>query len=298
MEDFDQYLNTSSNPEERDAARQLREGLSLLRLEEKVKKAAAQRVILQRRQRWRWLLSAAVLVILAGTAYFFLRGSANNIPARDSSKETQSPGAPQNRPNDTPRNPPVQPQETPQPVTPVKTPDNPETRPNRPMAQLLPSERLAAPRYAAPHALVRGENSDPSEIQTLLNKIWYTDYPLRALRVNKAYITADSLLKKRDFVNAFIQLHRFDTEHPNNDTIRYLKGYCLMELGQGEEAIPYFKSVQGRLPVWEAQLEWYEGLSWLQAGNTQKAKPIFQKIARTKQHSYRVPSQKALKLMK
>lgn len=85
---------------------------------------------------------------------------------------------------------------------------------------------------------------------------------------------------------------------PENDTLRLLKGYCLMELGEGSEALTYFEKLESRQPVWRLRLQWYRGLSQLLAGDQDQAIRTFRSIASTPGHPYLEQSKKAIQVLK
>ena len=82
-----------------------------------------------------------------------------------------------------------------------------------------------------------------------------------------------------------------------NDTLRYLKGYCLLEMGEGNEALTYFEPLQGRHAAWEPQLQWYRGLAMLLADKRPEALALFKRVAAKSGHLYRRQAEKALKLL-
>ena len=279
MENFDQYLTKDSSPEEREAAEKIKQGLSLLHIEGKVKAAAAERAALRRRRIWSRMLILAVLALTAGAVLLFWP-DAPPVPA------VPAPAAP--IPADTlrPVPPPVQQEKYGQPSSPI--------------AQLRPDERLPSPPYAAPEVMMRGDDTTgpADDQQTLLNQLWYTHYPLDGLLTGNAFAAADSLLRLRDFTSAYIHVQRLERQLPQNDTLRYLKAYCLMEMGQGAEAQSYLKSLQGRVPAWNAQLAWYRGLSLLQAGQKEDALAVFREIAKNGKPPDRAYAKKAVDVLK
>lgn len=283
MEDFNQYLNDGSTPEEREAARKIQQGLSALRIQEKVKAVAAERAALHRKRTWRWIVTVAVLVVLTGAALLFWGTPAPGTPpVVDPTPET----TPQKE--ETKTQPPTLP--------PVKQETAP---PPGPIAQAKPDERLPNPRYPAPAVMMRGDDTGTNDDkQALLNQLWYTDYPLNGLVLGGAFLAVDKSLRTRDFTTAYINLQRLERQLPQNDTLRYLKAYCLMEMGQGAEALPYFESLQGRSRAWDAQLEWYRGLSLLQAGQKEAALSVFKQMASRGRAPYRSYGKKAVEILK
>ncbi|MCC6279179.1 MAG: hypothetical protein IT262_01160 [Saprospiraceae bacterium] len=280
MEEFKQYLNDNADEAERRAAEQVMEGLQGLRLESKVAEVAAERAALYRRLHWRRIFTSMVaLALLAGAAYlFFVK---NDTPA------------PQQQPVEQPAKPPfpVVNQDVPSENTTEKTASDP-------IAQLPPDERLPNPRYPAPDAsMMRGDAAAGKNQQALLDQLWYTDYPLKGLKPGNSFKTVDKNLKKRNFNAAYLELEQLEGFLTKNDTLRYLKAYCLLETGEGNEALAYLDSIQGRHSAWEPQLQWYRGLAMLLADERGKALALFKQIAKSPGHPYRRHAAKAEKLL-
>jgi len=278
MEEYKQYLSDQADEDERRAAEQVLEGLTGLRLESKVREVAVERAALRRHAFWqRFFVSMVALALVAGAAYFIL-----------GKKETPAALQQQEQPS-------IPPAGTPMPL-PEKTPDKKE---NVPIAQLRPEEHLPNPRYPAPDVtMIRGDETANKVLKAVLNQIWYTDYPLKGLKVNGPFKQADEHLKKRDFNAAYLALEQLETAQSGNDTLRYLKGYCLLEMAEGNEALTYFDPLQGRHPAWEPQLQWYRGLALLLADEREKALALFQKLAKQSQHPYHRQAGKAAELIK
>jgi hypothetical protein len=77
----------------------------------------------------------------------------------------------------------------------------------------------------------------------------------------------------------------------------HLQGYCLLETGEGQEALLHFDQIQSRQLDWEPQLEWYRGLALLLADKKSEAIALFNVIAANAGHPYRRQARKALKLL-
>ena len=88
--------------------------------------------------------------------------------------------------------------------------------------------------------MIRGDETADKARKALLDQLWYTDYPLTGLKTSQSFTKADESLKKRDFNAAYLELGRLEGQMAQNDTLLYLKGYCLMEMGEGEEALAGF----------------------------------------------------------
>jgi tetratricopeptide (TPR) repeat protein len=273
MEEYKQYLNDDADEAERRAAAQVMEGLAGLRLEAKVQAVAAERAALRRRIVGRRIfISLVALALLAGATYVIMRKV--ETPAPPPSEQQQEPNAP---------------------LPPEKTE---EKKAVNPIAQLRPEERLPNPRYPAPETtMIRGDEDENKVRKAMLDQVWYTDYPLTGLKTSQAFVKADENLKKRDFTAAYLELERLEGQMANNDTLRYLKGYCLLEMGEGAEALANFDQIQGRYKAWESQLQWYRGLAMLLADDREKALALFKQLAARVKHPYRRQAEKAVGLL-
>jgi tetratricopeptide (TPR) repeat protein len=283
MEDYKQYLNDNADEAEHRAAQQVMEGLAGLRLEAKVREVAAERAALHRRVRWqRFLIASIALILMVSAVYlFFGKKDANvNTPAAPTLQQRNAP----------------QLQTEPQQIPSEQPKDQPAKK--QPIAQLRPAEQLPNPRYPAPEVtMIRGNEADNKALKSLLDQVWYTDYPLRGVMAKGIVEKADKALKKRDFSAAYLELERLSAQNANNDTLRYLKGYCLLQMGEGAEAFTYFKALQGRHKAWDAQLEWYSGLALLLLDEREKAKALLQQIVAQNKHPYRRQAEKAAGLL-
>jgi hypothetical protein len=283
MEEHKQYLNDDADEAERRAAAQVMEGLAGLRLEAKVGEVAAERAALYRRRRWqRTFIAMVALVLVAGAAYlFFEKKDPPATPPRSQQPagQPETPAAPADNRN--------------APADPVKNNTS-----NKPIAQLPPSERLPNPRYPAPDVtMIRGDETANKARKAMLDQLWYTNYPLTGLKTGNAFKKADESLKKRDFNAAYLELERLEGQLAPNDTLLYLKSYCLLEMGEGEEALAGFDKLQGRHAAWEPQLQWYRGLAMLLADKRGKARALFKQIEKSPGHPYRSHAAKAEKLL-
>ena len=277
MEDFKSYLSENPEEEEHAAAEQIRAGLEGLRLERKVSKVAAgRRALLRQRFRAR-IVVAALLALTGGGALLLFWKKDPRAPL-----EQQHPLVP-NPPDTTPMNPDV------------VSPTPPGDSKNAPVAGTRPSKDLPEPRFPAP--VLRGADSDNPARIALLNNVWYTDYPPAGFAATGRFVQADELLKARDFTGAYVQLQRLERNLPANDTLRFMKGYCLLELGEGAEALAYLEGMDARQPAWKMPVEWYRGLGVLLAGDTRKAFDTFRKIGATPGHAYRQQGKKAARLL-
>jgi hypothetical protein len=281
MEDHKQYLSDNADEDEHRAAAQVMEGLEGLRLEAKVVEVAVERAALYRRIFWRRIfISMVALALVAGAAYvFFWKKETLTAPPPVLQQQEQYPAPPAEN-----QTAPVE-----------KAKDN---NVNKPIAQLPPSERLPNPRYPAPEGtMIRGDETADKARKALLDQLWYTDYPLTALKTSQSFTKADESLKKWDFNAAYLELERLEAQMAQNDTLLYLKGYCLMEMGEGNDALTYFDRLQGRHAAWEPQLQWYRGLAMLLADEREKALALFKQLENQPKHPYRKQAEKATGLL-
>ena len=275
MEEHKQYLSDDADETERRAAELVMEGLAGLRLEAKVAQVAAERAAFYRRRFWRRVFFAGgALTLLASAVYFFLGKKAMPAPS-----------------------PPIEQPKDPSILRPNPVPSADKKSSSGPIAQLRPDERLPPTRDTAPGLdMIRGDAAADKKTKHLLDQVWYTDYPLKGLRTGDAFAKADELLKKRDFEAAYLELEDLEGQFSQNDTLRYLWGYCLLELGAGEEALEYFNALQGRHKDWEAQLQWYRGLALLLVHERAKALALFRQLAAQPKHPYRRQAEKAVRV--
>ena len=73
MEDYKQYLSEDPDDREREAARQVMEGLAGIRLENKVMEVAAERRAWLRRRFWNRVALAVTVAVAAGVAFWFFK---------------------------------------------------------------------------------------------------------------------------------------------------------------------------------------------------------------------------------
>lgn len=288
MEEYKQYLSDHADDAERAAAAQVLEGLEALRLEAKVQQVATERADLYRRIfRRRVFMAVIVLTLGAAAAYIMFRKKETPAPTSAPVPSSEQPSeAPTERPL-------LRPNTTPPPLPPESASTD------QPIAQLNPGERLADPRYPAPEpALIRGDANENKALKTLLNRLWYTHYPLTGLKTGDVFSKADTYFKKRDFTAAYLELMQLEGALTGNDTLGYLKGYCLLEMGEGKEAMHYFDPLQGRHAGWEPQLQWYRGLAMLLADEQARALTLFRELAGRPKHPYQRQAEKAVGLLR
>jgi hypothetical protein len=330
MEDFEPYLNDPADEAERRAAEQVMEGLAGLRLEAKVQQVALERVALARRAFWwRIRVAVAVLGLLGVVAYLVYgkKGSTLIEPSKPLEKEQRfSPPLQQQVP-------PIEKKKTKKIDIPVAKLDPGKSELPEPifpnighndgkLGELIPDPSHPAPDLIA----MRGEGEANAALKALLDQLWYTSYPLSNLKIEAPYFNADQSLQKRDFSAAYLELDRLEraqsdsltlqlkrkneermAKDPNyrpiaasfrpTDTLLYLKGYCVLEMGEGQEALFYFDQIPPQ-PAWVPQLTWYRALAYLLANNRPEALTLFQQMAAERGHPYRRQAEKALKLLR
>ncbi len=234
-----------------------------------------------------WLGGLALLLLFCAAGYFFL------FSDNTSSSETpplQSPPSmepPQQVPGGQPENPGKQQH--------LQASENkPPT--NRPIAGIT---RLPDPRYPAPIVRnIRGTGSKDSILQVLLDKIWYMDFPPAGTRFASPFDEVGQLLQSRAFPKASLQLELLKRTKADNDTLRYLMGYCLLEMGQGKSALEYLEPTADDNAAWSEYRQWYQALSLLSSGEKEEAKKMLETIQNTPKHHFQRQSAKALELLK
>lgn len=186
--------------------------------------------------------------------------------------------------------------ETGQPSSPKAAEEKTKGRPNRPIAQNQKDEN----RYISMNApRLRGSNASlDSSGQVRLDAVWHTEYPPKALKLSETFRQVDGLLQQRDFSKSYARLQLLERKIPANDTLFFLKGYCLLEQGEGGEALRYFDQIKNKSLAGNDLLEWYHGLAFLLLGDDGNAKKIFTTISANPAHAFRQQAQQALKLFK
>ncbi len=142
---------------------------------------------------------------------------------------------------------------------------------------------------------IRGKNMDDEEWQALLKSIWHSISPIEGLQFNEPFEEAANLVVAQDFTMAFVQLQMLERQKPENDTLLFLKAVCLTEMQEGAEAIKYFDQMEKNIsPEWKPVIDWYRGLSYLLAGEWEKAGTSLHEISRQDGHPFKDQSLRAL----
>ncbi len=158
--------------------------------------------------------------------------------------------------------------------------------------------KLPTPVYSSPNITGKKLNLNKN-LQMLLDKIWHAQFPPYCVMLDSSrFALVAHQLINRDFTVALESLEMEARNTPQNDTLHFLKGYCLLEMGEGTGALHFFEHLEDRQPNWEMQLEWYRALSVLIEGDAEKTVPKFKKIAFANGHRYQKPSLEILKLLK
>ncbi|MBV6441753.1 MAG: hypothetical protein DYG98_15715 [Haliscomenobacteraceae bacterium CHB4] len=233
-----------------------------------------------------WLGGLALVLLFCAAGYFFLI-SDRTTPA---SGETPSPQTPPSHesPQQTPGGHPENPGENP-----ILEPLKPKIPTDRPVAGI---KRLPDPRYPAPN--IRGGGPQDTVLATLLDQIWYMDFPPAGARFAPPFDEAGQLLQQRDFSKAYLRLELLERTKTDNDTLRFLKGYCLLEMGQGGQAVDYLEQTADDKPTWSEYRQWYRALGLLLSGDGDEAKKVLEMIRNAPKHHFQRQSAKALELLK
>ncbi|MEL7248593.1 MAG: hypothetical protein AAFO03_09245 [Bacteroidota bacterium] len=308
MANIDDYLAEDASAEERQAAEQVLMGLDSLKLQQKVKRAAAERIRLQNIARRRMAGMIILLALLIGAAVYW-RSLRTNTPAKVEPQRTESRT---NEPAVTPSTP-LETESTPleeneSGTTPpeeesrreeAQEPPPPPIPENVPIAQSNPQELtpLPDPLHDAPNTFLRGQNNTTDSVsQARLNALWYTSYPLSGLELGDNLANIGEALQDRNFTQAFIRVQRAERRQNPSDTLAYLKAYTFLEMGQGDEAARALSEL-GDIPAdWQDQSDWYQALALLLAGDLEAAQVLVTEIAQENGHTYQREAQKALEV--
>lgn len=165
--------------------------------------------------------------------------------------------------------------------------------PQGPIAGHEPPQVLRPTPHPAPQLRGSGQEAD-SVRQSVLNTVWHTLYPPVNLSFNSRFEPVHALLQNRDFSKSYARLQLMERQTPGNDTLFFLKGYCLLESGEGHAALRYFDQIQDKQPFGADLLDWYRGLSLLLMGEAEDARGAFLEIAETPDHLFRPYAASAL----
>ena len=249
--------------------------------------------------------SLAVLAVAISFLFFFNKKETVEAPATPTITQTE-----ETPPTETPIPPTIEeeakvpvigtvPPEKQNPIKPSKKKSQPtKQKPpvkNRPIAEAQPLPDLRPPSHPSPQ--VRGSNEENAERKALLDAVWYTDFPPANAAFDAPLDKAFGLLKERDFTSAYVRLQMLERKMPDNDSLLFLKGYTLLEMGEGVEAFNYFTKINELPTDWQGHIEWYKGLSYLLADDKTQATSVFENIKGQGKHLFQKESAKALELL-
>lgn len=291
MEAFNKYLSGQLSKEERlafekklaeqpelQAELMLREGLQQLQLQQKMAAAAQLRKTHERsarRQRIAWG-SLVVAGLLGALAWWNFQKSTSSTPAQPPVPTIEIPA-------DSPSTQP--------PVPPTPAPSS------RPAIAEGPARTNNSGDPFPPAPAVRGEKDASVDQQALLDALWHTAYPPADWQLSEALAAADTLLRQGSFAQAYVRLQRLEMRVPANDTLRLMKGFCLLEMREGGEAINYWENLEVRQPDWKAFLQWHRGLALLLKGERAAAEQLFRSMGADSGHPFTTQARKALQVL-
>lgn len=150
-----------------------------------------------------------------------------------------------------------------------------------------------------PHSLrgLRGNVPGRTPWETLVLQIWDAPFPASPASFGARFRPIAGYLQQNNTADAFLLLRKMERQEPGNDTLAFLKGYCLMQMWEGEGALQSFNAITGKPSPWSAEVDWYEGLCLLLMGEKEKAVAVLKRIAGQPRHSYRDQAGKALQMM-
>ncbi|MCB0644752.1 MAG: hypothetical protein KDC44_24070 [Phaeodactylibacter sp.] len=248
--------------------RQLTGDLGDIALEDRISEAL-QHLPIHRDQkpgRWWLLLGLLSLLLLAGLFFYPAQSDADL-------QNLQSSPVPQPNPDSTAQ---FENQISP-PIEQEEEAERPAIK--KPIAGIEPGEQPVSPRVQpAPKLRGSGTAADTAR-QALLDAIWYTQYPPAQASFGVPFGQVDTLLRKSDFSGAYARLQLLERQGSAGDTLAFLKGYCLLERGEGAEALRYFDQIAKPQVFGSQLLNWYKGLALLLQGEQAAAKRQFEKIA-------------------
>ena len=135
-------------------------------------------------------------------------------------------------------------------------------------------------------------------MQQLLSALWYTAFDSTVTRYPPRFRTAVSALGRWDFPTAIVELNELGRSTPTNDTLAYLKGYCLLELFDGDGAAGYFERLDAPGKPWRAEALWYSGLGYLLTENQEKTKTAWEKALKLPETVWRKKAREGLRQLK
>lgn len=233
-----------------------------------------------------WGLGGLVALII-GLFFYFQNGPSKDIPGANLPAIQDAPE--ENTPPSSPEAPIIEEKTT---TIPKKEEPSEEVEATGPIAS---AAELSPPLYPSPS--LRGNQAENESWKALLDQLWYTEYPPADMQFGTPFEKIDTLLKERNFTQAYIRLQVLERKMAQNDTLRFLKGYCLLELSQGAEALSYWEGLDLRQASLKKHLEWYRGLAALISGQRTEAIEQFKTIAANARQPFQKQAKKALALL-
>lgn len=118
-----------------------------------------------------------------------------------------------------------------------------------------------------------------------VQSVWQTRFSENPEDYGPRYAAIVALLREKQFPDAYVQLQLLDGGSTPGDTLAFLRGYCLLEMREGEDALVYFDSLSdGKL--WQQQMEWYRVLAHLLEGDLDKARERAAIILKEENHDF------------
>ena len=150
-----------------------------------------------------------------------------------------------------------------------------------------------------PHSLrgLRGNGHGRTSWEALVLQIWDAPFPVSPASFSERFRPVAEYLQENNTTDAFLLLRKLELQLPNNDTLAFLNGYCLMQMWEGEGALQSFNKISGQPKPWSEATEWYEGLCYLLMGKKEKAVADFKRLAGRPGHPYRGKARRALQEM-
>ena len=230
-------------------------------------------------RKWRSLIFTGVLILLLAAGwrlYYTLQTPVIPEPAILPSPENTYPGTPQREEE-----------------LPVQAPQRSNHRPIARQGPISGRSRFEGMTFT------RGDGDTlPADLQKRLEEVWFTAFDSTAAHYTPRFQPAVTALGRQDFATAFIELGEQEKSAPDNDTLAYLKGYCLLELFACDEAARYLKRLDAPGKPWRAEALWYSGLGYLLTDEREMAKAQWEKVLALPEPLWRKNARKGLQQLK
>ncbi len=140
---------------------------------------------------------------------------------------------------------------------------------------------------------VRGKDDKPDALDTLVASVWETRFRADGSVFNERHLPVARQLEAKNFTDAYVALQLLEP----SDTLDFLKGYCLLELREGGEALRSFSRLKNGKP-WQPAADWYTVLANLLEGERAAALSQAKNIANKKNHPFRRQAATVVKELK